>query len=97
MVLFIQLFSVRAGSRTAHLPDSQQVGAPEATGDSDFAVPLPKGLVAADSDVGSGLERGLFVSLKNLLFESSLFPSFTELHVAAQDEDCVPLMINCWF
>ena len=96
MVLFIQLFSARAGSRTAHLPDSQQVGGLEATGDSDFAV-LPKGLVAADSDVGSGLERDLFVSLKNLLFEPSLFPSFTELHAAARDEDCVPLMINCWF
>ena len=53
LVLFIQLFSARAGSRTAHLPDGQQVGGLEATGDSDFAVPLSKGLVAADSDVGS--------------------------------------------
>ena len=71
LVLFIQLFSARAGSRTAHLPDGQQVGGPETTGDSDFAVPLPKGLVAADSDVGSGWERDLFASLKHLLFERS--------------------------
>ena len=71
LVLFIQLFSARAGSRTAHLPDGQQVGDPEATGDSDFAVPLPKGLVAADSDVGSGGERDLFASLKHVLFERS--------------------------